>query len=81
MRRRRGISGWATEPVEGFDALPCGEVLRIAGLIDHPDRVACRELKETNLKGTLVLFTNHFQYSAKEKLPTPELMAKLCGRI
>lgn len=73
--------GYRFEPVEGFDALPSGEVLRIAGLIDHPDRVACRELKETNLKGTLVLFTNHFQYSAKEKLPTPELMAELCGRI
>ena len=49
--------------------------------IDHTDRVSHDCLLETNLKGTLVLFTSHFQYCATEKLPTPELLARLCGMI
>ena len=61
--------------------LPCGDFCRITGLIDHPDRVNHDCLLETNLKGTLVLFTSHFQYQASDKLPTPELLARLCGMI
>lgn len=73
--------GYRFERVEGFEQLPCGEVLRITGLIDHPDRVTYNDLKETNLRGTLVLFTNHFQYCSAAQLPTPELLAELCGEI
>ncbi len=73
--------GYRFERVAGFDALPCGEVLRITGLIDHPGRVTYNDLKETNLQGTLVLFTRHFQYCKAEELPTPELMAELCRKI
>lgn len=73
--------GYRFERVEGFDDLPCGELLRITGLIDHPDRVTYNDLKETNLRGALVLFTNHFQYCAAGKRPTPELMAELCKKI
>lgn len=65
----------------GFDTLPCGEVLRITGLIDHSDRVTYNDLKETNLRGTLVLFTQHFQYCKAEERPTPELMTALCKAI
>lgn len=73
--------GYRFEPVEGFDALPCGKVLRITGLIDHPDRVTYHDLKETNLKGSLVLFTQDLQRCSADKRPTPELMAELCRRI
>ena len=73
--------GYRFERVAGFDALPCGEVLRITSLIDHPDRVTYNDLKETNLRGTLVLFTQHFQYCKAEERPTPELIAELCKAI
>ena len=66
---------------EHLEPLPCGELCRITGLVDHPDRVSDNELLETNLKGTLVLFTSHFQYQASDKLPTPELIARLCDMM
>lgn len=73
--------GYRFERVEGSEHLPCGELLRITGLIDHPDRVSHAALRETNLRGTLVLFTNHFQYRSAALLPTPELLAELCKKI
>ena len=72
---------WMGYRFEHLESLPCGDLCRITGLIDHPGRVSHTCLLETNLKGTLVLFTNHFQYCATEKLPTPELLARLCGMI
>ena len=55
----------------------CGRVRKITGLIDSEQRVSYEILKKTNLEGTIVLFTNHFQYCKKEQLPTPELIKKL----
>ena len=72
---------WMGYRFEHLESLPCGDFCRITGLIDHPDRVNHDCLLETNLKGTLVLFTSHFQYQASDKLPTPELLARLCGMI
>ena len=72
---------WMGYRFEHLEALPCGELCRITGLVDHPDRVSDNELLETNLKGTLVLFTSHFQYQASDKLPTPELIARLCDMM
>ena len=72
---------WMGFRFEHLESLPCGDFYRITGLIDHPDRVNHDCLLETNLKGTLVLFTSHFQYQASDKLPTPELLARLCGMI
>ena len=72
---------WMGYRFEHLEALPCGELCRITGLVDHPDRVSYNELLETNLKGTLVLFTSHFQYQASDKLPTPELIARLCDMM
>jgi hypothetical protein len=74
------ISGWDTAS-NTWNHSPCGDLCRITGLIDHPGRVSYNELLETNLKGTLVLFTNHFQYQASDKLPTPELLSRLCGMM
>ena len=72
---------WMGYRFEHLEPLPCGELCRITGLVDHPDRVSYNELLETNLKGTLVLFTSHFQYQASDKLPTPELIARLCDMM
>lgn len=72
---------WMGYRFEHLESLPCGDLCRITGLIDHPGRVSHDCLLETNLKGTLVLFTSHFQYCATEKLPTPELLARLCGMM
>ena len=72
---------WMGYRFEHLESLPCGDVCLITGLIDYPGRVSHDCLLETNLKGTLVLFTSHFQYCATEKLPTPELLARLCGML
>lgn len=72
---------WMGYRLELMETFPCGDLCRIIGLIEHPGRVSYRSLLETAMKGTLVLFTNHFQYCSKEKHPTPELMAHLCARL
>lgn len=72
---------WMGYSMELVETLPCGDVCRITGLVEHPDRVAADCLFDTNLKGTVVLFTSHFQYCSAEKRPTPELMARLCAMI
>lgn len=66
---------------EHLDFLPCGELCRITGLIDRTDRVSYNELLETNLKGTLVLFTSQFYNQAPDKLPSPGLIARLCDMM
>ena len=57
--------------------IPCGQVRKISGLIDSGQRVNFDNLKKTNLEGTIVLFTNHFQYCRKEQRPKPELIKDL----
>ncbi|MDO4691295.1 MAG: hypothetical protein Q4A64_00315 [Porphyromonadaceae bacterium] len=59
------------------EKLPCGELWKITGLIDSPERIA-PEITETGLIGTFVLFTNHInQYTKREKRPTPELLQQI----
>ena len=70
--------GYRLEPVE---TLPCGDLCRIAGLIDHPDRVGYRDIRDTNLRGALVLFTYDLTRTPKAKLPDAALVARLCGMI
>ena len=75
------VNIWMGYRFEHLESLPCRELCRITGLIDHTDRVSYNELLETNLKGTLVLFTSQFQNQAPDKLPTPGLIARLCDMM
>ena len=55
----------------------CGEVYKITGLIDSPERIA-PEITQTSLVGTLVLFTSHITpYTKKGTIPTAELLYDL----
>lgn len=67
-----------------FDRIPGYEdvagrpwkVRRITGLLDTPDRVG-KDIEETCLIGTVVLFTCHLQYLKKENRPTIEIVTQL----
>lgn len=72
-------SVWMGYKFEKIKSVNCGDICTITGLIDSDQRVA-PEIKTTNLEGTIVLFTNHFQYCPKDKKPTPELIDKLYNR-
>ena len=65
---------WMGYQFEFIQNMECGEMLRITGLLDSNERIA-PEIKETNLKGTFVLFTNHInQYTPTEKRPKAKLL-------
>ena len=53
-----------------------GEVCRITGLLDSSERVS-PDIKQTNLKGTIVYFYMDDRYKEKEKKLTPELVEML----
>ena len=72
---------WMGYRFESLEQLPCGELCRVTGLVEHPDRVSYRSLLETNLRGTLVLFTCDLTRVSADKRPTPELVARLCQMI
>ena len=55
---------------------PCGELCRIVGLIDSNQRIA-PEFKQTNVRGTYVLFTKHLQYMKSEDRPTPQFLSDI----
>jgi len=58
----------------------CGELFQISGFI-HSDKRIAPEIKDTNLKNSLVLFTHHInQYLAKEKRPTATLINSILER-
>lgn len=69
--------GYAFEPIR---ILPCGELCMIRGLIDSPERIAL-EITQTELVGTLVLFTKHLTYIKKEERPTPSLLQELLNSL
>jgi len=69
--------GYKFDKIEKFPDSDIGKVRKISGLIDSEQRVDYNNLEKTNLEGTIVLFTNHFQYCKKEKRPTPELIKEL----
>lgn len=59
--------GYQLEKIELFD---CGELYRINGFIDNPERIN-KEFSETKLKNSLILFSQHInQYTKREKRPT-----------
>ena len=72
---------WMGYRFESLEQLSCGELCRVTGLVEHPDRVSYRSLLETNLRGTLVLFTCDLTRVSADKRPTPELVARLCQMI
>lgn len=72
---------WMGYRLELAGTYPCGDLCRITGLIEHPDRVNYPVLMQTALLGTSVLFTNHFQYCSADKRPTPELITSLCEAL
>jgi hypothetical protein len=50
--------------------LPFGELYKIIGLSNSTDRIA-PEIKETNLKGSYIIFSKHInQYTKREERPT-----------
>ena len=68
---------WIGYQFEFIQNMECGELFRITGLLDSNERIA-PEIKETNLKGTFVLFTQHInQYTAVEKRPKAEQLLNI----
>lgn len=68
---------WMGYQFEFIQNMECGELFRITGLLDSNERIA-PEIKETNLKGTFVLFTQHInQYTAVEKRPKAEQLLNI----
>lgn len=66
--------GYDFEKIEDCNA---GEIYRINGFVNSPDRIK-NELKESNLKNSIVLFSHHInQYTKREKRPTPETISRL----
>lgn len=66
--------GYQLDFVQSFE---CGELYKISGLIKSTDRIS-PDIIETNLKDTLVLFSEHIcQYTKKEKRPTAVLFNEL----
>lgn len=52
----------------------CGDLYKISGLLESNERISS-EIIETNLKDSLILFTEHIsQYTKKEKIPTAVLI-------
>lgn len=68
---------WMGYQLNHIQNLPCGELFKISGLINSRERIS-PEISNTNLKESLVLFTQHInQYTAKEKRPTASLINDL----
>lgn len=68
---------WMGYEVRPVDALNCGKLYRITGLIDSECRIA-PEIRTSNLVNTLVLLVPHInQYVARDKRPTPKLLNDL----
>lgn len=68
---------WMGYDLKFIENTSAGELFRIIGLLDSPNRVA-DEIKTTNLIGTLVLFTQHIsQYTKTENRPTANQIKEL----
>jgi hypothetical protein len=68
---------WMGYKMEFEQETPFGELYKIKGLIDSPQRVS-PEIITTNLVNTSILFTAHInQYTPKIKRPTPEFISSL----
>lgn len=68
--------GWMGYKFEFVQNMNCGELFRITGLLDSSERIA-PEIRETNLKGSFVLFSKHInQYTPVEERP---IARQLCS--
>jgi len=68
---------WMGYQLEKIELFECGELYKINGFIDSPERIN-KELSETNLKNSLILFSHHInQYTKKEKRPTATFINSL----
>lgn len=68
--RGKGII-WMGYQLEIEQNTPFGELYKITGLINSPERIA-PEIENTKLKNCSILFTSHInQYTRKDKRPTP----------
>jgi|SRR5690606_11104328 len=71
---------WMGYDLEFIENTIIGELFRIKGLISSQERIA-PEINSTNLKDTLVLFTEHItQYTKKEKRPTAKFIESLLAK-
>ncbi|MCG6191400.1 hypothetical protein [Maribellus maritimus] len=67
---------WMGYKFEYLESFNCGELFEISGLIDSPERIS--DKNKTNLKGSLILFSEHIsQYTKREKRPTALLINEL----
>lgn len=72
---------WMGYQFEFIQKLECGELCRISGLIESSERIS-PDIIETNLKGSLVLFSEHIgRYTKKEKRPTASLINELLEKV
>ncbi|MFA6201074.1 MAG: hypothetical protein WC679_11780 [Bacteroidales bacterium] len=68
---------WMGYEFESIKEIQYGEICRIKGLINSPNRIA-NKIIETSLKDTLVLFSQHISWrTPTEKIPTAELIDTL----
>jgi len=68
---------WMGYQLEKINTLNCGELFKISGLKESSERIS-PEITETNLMGSLILFTGHInQYTKREKRPTAKLIDDL----
>lgn len=72
---------WLGYRLERVEQYPCGDLCRIIGLWEHPDRINGDTIFETHLKGTLILFTRDLTRASADERPTPELVERLCQMI
>lgn len=71
---------WMGYKFEKVDSLYCGELCKITGLHDTNERIA-REIEQTNLLGTFVLFSHHInQYTKREKRLTTTTLNDLLNK-
>lgn len=68
---------WMGYVLEKVQDTPCGEAFRVVGLVDNTQRVSFYMLNETNLIGTIILFTKHYQYLRAEERPTADIIEDL----
>jgi hypothetical protein len=72
---------WMGYKLDFVKSYVCGDLYEISGFIESNERILS-EIIETNLKGSLILFTEHIsQYTKKEKRPTAVLINELVGNL
>ncbi|WCC46231.1 hypothetical protein [Tenacibaculum finnmarkense] len=72
---------WMGYQLNFVQSYMCGDLYKISGFLESNERISS-EITETNLKGSLILFTEHIsQYTKKEKRPTAVLINELLKKL